>query len=55
MYAVNRLCTLTSVQYSYKVKEMTLTNQYIFYKEVRFMCMTKKELENKINELKGTV
>lgn len=51
VYSVNRLCTLTSVQYSYKVKQNRPTqNQSNIFKEV--VIMTKKELEAKIEEVR---
>lgn len=53
VYFVNRLCTLTSVQYSYKVKQNRPTqNQSNIFKEVVSMCMTKKELETKVEEIR---
>lgn len=53
VYFVNRLCTLTSVQYSYKVKQNRPTqNQSNIFKEVVIMCMTKKELETKVEEIR---
>lgn len=53
VYFVNRLCTLTSVQYSYKVKQNRPTqNQSNIFKEVVIMCMTKKELEAKVEEIR---
>ena len=53
VYFVNRLRTLTSVQYSYKVKQNRPTqNQSNIFKEVVMMCMTKKELETKVEEIR---
>ena len=53
VYFVNRLCTLTSVQYSCKVKQNRPTqNQSNIFKEVVTMCMTKKELEAKVEEIR---
>lgn len=53
VYFVNRLCTLTSVQYSYKVKQNRPTqNQSNIFKEVVIMCITKKELEAKVEEIR---
>lgn len=51
VYSVNRLCTLTSVQYSYKVKQNRPNkNQSNIFKEV--VIMTKKELEAKVEEIR---
>ena len=51
VYFVNRFCTLTSVQYSYKVKQNRPTqNQSNIFKEV--VIMTKKELEAKVEEIR---
>lgn len=52
-YFVNRHYTLTSVQYSYKVKQnRPAQNQSNIFKEVVIMCMTKKELEAKVEEIR---
>lgn len=51
-YSVNRLCTLTSVQYSYKVKQNRPTqNQSNIFKEVVIMCMTTKEMNEAMEQI----
>lgn len=53
VYITNRLCTDICVQYSYKVKQNRPTqNQSNIFKEVVIMCMTKKELEAKVEEIR---
>lgn len=50
--SVNRFCTLTSVQYSYKVKQNRPTqNQSNIFKEVVIMCMTTKEMNEAMEQI----
>ena len=49
----NRLYTDICVQYDYKVKQNRPTqNQSNIFKEVVIMCMTKSELEKKVEEIR---
>lgn len=53
VHITNRLYTDICVQYSYKVKQNRPTqNQSNIFKEVVIMCMTKKELEAKVEEIR---
>lgn len=53
VHITNRLYTDICVQYSYKVKQNRPTqNQSNIFKEVVIMCMTKSELEKKVEEIR---
>lgn len=52
VYFVNRLNTLISVQYSYKVKQNRPNkNQSNIFKEVVIMCMTAKEMNEAMEQI----
>ena len=53
VHITNRLYTDICVQYDYKVKQNRPTqNQSNIFKEVVIMCMTKSELEKKVEEIR---